>query len=422
MTRSARPPIRLAYITTVASTQWAFLRGQNAFLAARGIELHAIASPGPFLDRLAGRDGVTPHPLAIPRTITPARDLLVLCRLIRLLRRISPDIVHVSTPKAALLGAVAAWIVRVPVRLFLMRGSASEGAEGLRRTLLCTLERLTARLCHQTICVSPSLLEFCRRAGILDPGEGIVAANGMSNGIDAHRFDPSQVAPDPDSALPPAHRELADSRNVVIGFVGRLARDKGIEEIAAAWSAIRDQHPRTRLLLVGKWETESQVSPSCREMLERDPRVHLPGRVEDVAPWYRLMSIFVFPSHGTEGFPNAPMEAASMRLPVIASRVVGNIDAVHHGVTGQLIPPRDAVALAGALRRYLDSPSLRTTHGSAGRQRVLERFQQEVVWQALFAEYLRLLRARGVAAESGPTERFFQPSAPRVATSDTGLL
>jgi glycosyltransferase involved in cell wall biosynthesis len=123
------------------------------------------------------------------------------------------------------------------------------------------------------------------------------------------------------------------------------------------------------------------------------------------------MDLFLFPSHGTEGFPNAPMEAACMGLPVIASRVVGCVDSVVDGVTGTLVPPRDACALADAIRAYLRDPDLRRRHGQAGRERVLRDFRQEVIWEALYREYVRLLRENGIPVPDDPADPGRRPSA-----------
>jgi glycosyltransferase involved in cell wall biosynthesis len=371
------------HVTTIPLTQWLFLRGQNRFLRERGFEVHAVSSPGEALGLLAERDGVQVHAVPISRVISPLADLVSLARLYALLRRLRPHMVHVSTPKAALLGSIAAWLARVPVRVFFVRGLITEGAAGGRRRLFRALEALTSRLCTRTVCVAPSLLELARREGIVRPGDGWVAANGMSNGLDPARFAPGPVAPGLEGAGP------------VVGFVGRLARDKGVEELAEAWRALRAEFPDARLLLVGPWEAEDAVAAPVRAELEADPRVRVTGLVPDVVPYLRGMSVFAFPSHGTEGFPNAPMEAAAAGLPVVVTRVVGCVDAVQDGVTGTVVPPRDAGALAAALRRYLADPGVRAAHGAAGQARALRDFRNEAIWEALYAEYVRLLRAHG---------------------------
>lgn len=382
------PATRLVHITSIAGTQRVLLRGQNAYMAARGFEVHAVASPDPDLDRLAERDGVVAHPVPITREISPLRDLRSLVRLVVVLRRIRPAIAQVSTPKGALLGAIAAWIARVPVRIFLIRGLLSSGARGRRRALYRGVERLTARLCHRTICVSPSLLEYARDGGIVGPGRGAVLAGGMSNGVDPAHFDPGSVAPAPRPAA------SAGPDGAVIGFVGRLVGDKGLVELNEAWRTLRDEFPTASLLLVGPWEGRDAVPDHVRAEWEADPRVVLTGAVTDVAPYYRAMDLFVFPSY-REGFPNAPMEAACMGLPVVTTTATGCRDAVVDGETGTLVPPRDAGALTEAIRAYLRDPDLRRCRGEAGRARVLRDFRREVIWEALYREYVRLLEAAG---------------------------
>ncbi len=384
--------VKLVHITTIPVTQWAFLRGQNTYMRQQGLEIHALASPGRFLDQLGKRDKVTQHAIYMSRTISPFRDIVSLWNIFRTLKEIQPHIAVVSTPKAALLGSIAAWNARVPIRIFLFRGSITENARGPMRLLFQKLEWLTARLCHQTICVSPSLLQFTRCSRILKSNEGICVANGMSNGIDASRFDPDRVQ---DSG------ELGNALGipqdaVIIGFVGRLALDKGIHELFRAWQRVREEFPQTHMLLVGRCEAENSISARIRQGLQDDPRVHMTGFVRDVVPYYALIDIFAFPSHGTEGFPNGPMEAAAMRLPVIATRTVGCVDAVEHGVTGTLLPPGDSEALTDAIQMYIRDPDLRRRHGQAGRERVLRDFRPEPIWEALYQEYVRLLKEKGL--------------------------
>jgi glycosyltransferase involved in cell wall biosynthesis len=370
----------LAYVTTVPSTQFAFLRGQNAYMAAHGLELHAITSPGEALDKLVRRDGVHAHPVRIARTIRPLRDLIACIHLWLVLRRLRPDIVHLSTPKAALLGALAAKAAGVKTRVFLIRGLSSESAAGLRRSIFLQLERLTARLSTHSICVAPSLLDYARRNGIAQ--DSIVVANGMSNGIDATRFDPGVIGEASEvSELPPRR----------IGFVGRLVRDKGIEELALAWRSIRDDYPDACLILVGRCEEHDPIDDAIKTALEEDDRVVCTGRIEDVRPWMKSMDVFVYPSRGAEGFPNAPMEAAAMECPVVTTSAVGCVDAVVHNATGLIVPPGDSKRLGEALRYYLDNPEVAKEHGRRGRQRVASEFQREPIWEGLLRFYANAL-------------------------------
>jgi len=383
----------MAIVTTIADAQWQFMRGQNRFLADAGFELHGIASPGERLQELADRDDIEVHAVAMSREIKPLTDLAALARMIRTLRRLRPDVLHVSTPKAALLGSIAGWLTGVPVRVFLVRGLITDGAQGLRKHLLRAAEALTVRLCHASYFTSRSLLKFAEDERIIRPGRGEILREGMSNGVDLARFNPQRVRPVNLTPTIPLSGSGERVQGPVIGYVGRLGRDKGLDLLWRAWQRLRVEFPTARLLIVGGWEQERPVDPATRQALEDDDRVILAGRVEDVAPYYQAMSVFAFPSR-REGFPNAPMEAAAMEVPVVATDAVGSRDAVMHDVTGRLTPPGDSEAFAEAIAAYLRNPALAQQHGLAGRRRVQQDFQQLPIWQALVNELDRLLAGR----------------------------
>jgi len=389
--------IKLVHVTTIPTTQLMFFRGQVQFMKSHGFEVYAVSSPGKELEEVAVRDGIAVHPIPISRKISPFRDLLSVWRLLRLFRKIKPDIVHLSTPKAALLGAIASAMARVPIRIFYIRGSITENARGLRKVLYRACERLISKRCHLAIAVSPSLLDYVRSEGIVKEGRGRVMHHGMSNGVDGSRFDPER------EGLREEARGIREGLGIpdgkiggrVITFIGRLACDKGIEDLWSAWSVLREEHKDLHLLVIGRREENTPVVNRIMNELHRDPSAHYIGFVGDTVPYYAASDLVVFPSHGTEGFPNVPMEAAAMRLPVIATRVVGCVDAVIDGVTGILVPPRDPKSLVGAVNKLLHDQQLRDRMGKAGRKRVLRDFRSEDIWEALYREYTRLLRAAG---------------------------
>lgn len=367
--------MRLLHVATIPETHWCFLRGQNTFMRERGFEVHVACRGGPLLEQIAIRDGVAVHAVPMSRKIQPVQDLVALVHLVRLCRRIKPDIVHLSTPKAALLGAIAATVVGVPVRVFVARGSISDSPRGIARWLNRLAEMLTAFLCHETIAVSPSLLEFLRTRGIVGKKRGRVIANGMSNGV-------AKVA----CSSTASHDNGDGGCGSTIGFVGRLGKEKGIAYLAAAWAQIRELHPDATLLLVGSWDADDNVSEQLKRFFETDTRVKNLGYVADVQAVYRRMSVLVFPSR-REGFPNAPMEAAAMGVPTVGFHAVGTSDAVVDGVTGVLVEYGDTGGLVSGIQRYLLDEGLRKTHGRAARQRVEKDFQPEPIWQELARLY-----------------------------------
>ncbi|MGC8908852.1 MAG: glycosyltransferase family 4 protein [Desulfomonilaceae bacterium] len=388
--------IRLVHVTTTAETQWAFLKGQNLFLAAKGFQVHAAASPDPTLEMLAKRDGAVVHPVPMAPGKLSFHDAASLVGLLRVMLRIKPHIAHVSTPKAAFLGALAARLARVPIRIYFIRGLHTEGQTGLRRTFYRFAERVTARLCNAWICVSPSLLRYARAQGILSEHQGFVPGHGMSNGVDVTHFHPVNAARRHDLgrlreslSIPPAAP--------VIGYVGRLVKDKGICDLAEAWREIRVSKPAAHLLLVGAWRAGPEAVPDdIRTFLETDRRVHCVGHVPDPAPYYAIMSVLAFPSHGTEGFPNAPMEAAAMEVPSVVTDVVGCVDAVIDGVTGAVVPRGNVAEFTQAITTYLENENLRRGHGVAARHRAEAHYRPDIVWKALYDEYVRLLEEHGL--------------------------
>jgi glycosyltransferase involved in cell wall biosynthesis len=381
---------RLVLITTVPMT-FGFFRGQIGFLKGKGFDIRGVSSPAALLDEVAAREHIPCTGIEMPRSISPLRDVIALARLTRLLVRIGATIVHAHTPKGGLLGMLAARLARVPVRVYHVHGMPYMTARGWRRVLLRWTERLACAQAHQVLCVSDSI----RRIAVSDRicrGDRIkVLAGGSINGVDAlERFAPER------------HRQARHAIRcrtgiprdaLVIGFVGRLVRDKGVVELAAAWQRLRDELPLLHLLVVGPFESRDAVPPPVAHLLRTDPRVHLAGEVGDTAPWYAAMDVICLPTY-REGLPVVPLEAAAMGLPVVATRIPGCIEAIEDGVTGTLIPPCDPAALVVALRGYLTDAARRRAHGAAGRRRALDRFAPQSLWAAQLEEYRRLLAAR----------------------------
>lgn len=377
---------RLAHILTVPQTAATFLRGQLRWMRERGFEVTVITSPGPRLEELAVQEGVDWRVVAMTRTISPLRDLGAIAQMTRVLRELQPDIVHAHTPKAGLVGMLAAHHCDVPWKVYHLHGLRNETVHGARRLVLASAERLTCRLADRVLCVSPSLRAAALEQRLVTPDRCSVPASGSINGLPLSEFDPAAARSRYRARV---RREWGIPANArCLGFVGRLVRDKGICELHAAWQLLRRMFPDLYLLLVGPWEAEDPVPPHVRMDLQSDPRVRLIGLDWHIVPYYAAMDVFVLPTH-REGLGNVLLEAAAMELPIVTCRVTGCVDAVRDGATAQLIPPRDGRALADAVTNYLENPTMAETHGRAGRRYVRDHFRPLRVWQGIEQEYRR---------------------------------
>ncbi len=372
------------HITTVPKSL-RFIQGQVEFMRARGVRLTCLTSPGPEIKDFTAQTDVPVHTLEMPRKISPLNDLRTLFSMTRMIRHIAPDIVHAHTPKGGLLGMLAATLAAHPARLYHMRGLPLMTATGAKRTLLTTTERISCACAHHTLCVSHSLRDVALSLGLADPEHIHVMAGGSGQGVDAlGRFDPEKLPAGTRDEVRARHGIPKDA--VVIGFVGRLVRDKGITELVEAWRVLMAKDPRLHLLCVGDFEPRDPVPEAVRRWLEQAPRTHLVGWSEDTPAYYAAMDLVTLPTY-REGFPNVPLEAAAMRLPVVATQIPGCVDAVQDGVTGVLVPARDAGALEQALWRYVSDATLRHGHGEAARERIVDAFLPEQIFEGIYQVY-----------------------------------
>lgn len=416
MTVSSTAP-RLVYITTHGSSAFALMRGQLSLMKERGFDVIVIASPSEELDRAAAREGVRAIGVEMEREINPLGDLRAVWELVALLKELQPDIVNAGTPKAGLLGMLAALIARVPARIYTLRGLRLETTRGLKSVLLNTTERMAAMCSQKVICVSHSLRDAFVQRGLAPLKKCVVLGGGSSNGVHVRRF---QLTAEQHQQAAVIREQLQIPNDVpVIGFVGRLTRDKGIVELFQAFEHLRVEIPDLHLLLVGDFEIGDPVPQSTVQHLREHPAVRVTGFVPSTELYYDLMQVLAFPSY-REGFPNVPLEAAAAGLPVVGFAATGTIDAVQDGVTGKLVPIGDVVGLTEALRGYLRDDLLRFRHGDAGRQRVARDFRNETIWNALYDLYCEVLPAERrphLASQTLP----MPPAAPLTATTRTSF-
>jgi glycosyltransferase involved in cell wall biosynthesis len=359
------------------------LRGRLRALQQAGFEVTLACSPGDLLIVTARDEGVAFSSIPMHRGIAPLADLRAFVSIFLLLRRLRPAITDFSTPKAGLLGNLAAWMLGVPHRVYTLRGLKLESTRGIKRRVLLWSERIAAACAHRVLCNSASLRAEARALRIAGEGKLCTLGEGSSNGVDTDRFSPGHSS---------IRRDLGIAEeDMVLGFVGRLTRDKGIPELMEAFELILEKSPHCRLLLVGWFdESEDALSSSWQRRIFDHARVYYTGYVADTAPYYRAMDLLILPTH-REGFPNVALEAAASGLPIVTTESTGARDAVLPELTGLLIPPQYPKAIAEAALTLIHDEEKRRRMGIAARAWVLEKFAQEKVLRLAVEFYREML-------------------------------
>lgn len=389
--------IRLIHMTTVPESL-GFFTGQVQYMKTQGIDVRVLSSPGTYLEKFAIQENIPSYAVEMARRITPLRDLLSVIQIWFHFRKVNPTIVHAHTPKGGLLGMIGSWLAQTPVRIYHIHGLPVVTATGYKRLLLRVSELVSCRLAHQVLCVSESVRNVAIKEKFVPAEKVKVLGHGSINGIDAEkRFNPARNREMNRSAT--RKRYNIPQNAPVIGFVGRIVKDKGIVELAEAWKILRETFPQAHLIMCGTFEPQDPIPPDVEAFLHNDERIHLPGFIDDMPAVYQAMDIFVLPSY-REGFPIAPLEASAMSIPIVATRIPGCVDAIKDGVTGTLVPPYDSMSLAKAIEYYLNNPKLAFEHAKAARERVLSEFTQEGLWTAQFEEYKRLLNEKGLTNDN----------------------
>ncbi len=386
----SEPRSRVLYAVTVPISALKLLRGQLAFMA-RYHDVQLVTSPGAEVETVTKREGVEAHLVPMAREISLIEDIRSLFGLYLKFRSLKPQISNVSTPKAGLLGGLAAVLTRVPARIYTLRGLRLETSSGFKRRLLWWVEWLACQCAHKVVCVSPSLQQTVIEMRLTSASKTVVLGMGSSNGVNVEQF---YATPERLERAKTLRSELGITANApVIGFVGRFTKDKGIEELINAFDDLKTKIPDAILLLLGDFEEGDPVNLETQARIKAGQGIVWAGFVNNPADYYHVFDVFALPTY-REGFPNVPLEAAAAGKPVIATDATGARDSVRDGVTGFIVPVGNVPALANALIRVLSSSEMAQKLGEAGREWVTKEFQPERIWSALDKLYSNLLEER----------------------------
>lgn len=378
---------KLIRITTIPSSLRTLLKGQHRFMSDH-YEVIGIASQNDSLIEVRQNEGIRTYAVEMTRTITPLNDLKAVIKLYRIFKKEQPFIVHTHTPKAGTVGMLAAKLAGVPHRLHTIAGLPLLEAKGNKRKLLNAVEKFTYKCATLILPNSFGLERIILEENFTKPNKLKVIGNGSSNGIDTKHYDVALVSELKKQKL---KQELNISKNdIVFIFIGRIVKDKGINELVSAFNTLSKTNNNCKLLLVGSRENHlDPLLPETEQLIKENPQIIATGVQKDIRPYVAVSHVLAFPSY-REGFPNVVLQCSCMELPCIVSDINGCNEIIEHEVNGLIIPVKQTEALKEAMQFMIDHPDKRNEMIQHSRSRILERYKQEYVWNEILTLYQSL--------------------------------
>lgn len=365
------------FLVTTIPNSLNFFSGQYHFLK-NDFDLTAISSVKNTLEEFGKTQGIKVHFIPMVRNISLFKDFYCLFCFILYFYKERPYIVHGNTPKGSLLSMLAAWMTKVPVRVYMCHGLRYQGFTGFKRKLLMFMEKVSCYCATDILCVSKGVNQFLHEDKITNK-KTVVIWNGSVKGIDVERFNPHK-AYDKEGL----RKQLGiNEGDYVLSFIGRINNDKGINELVEAFCILQKKHPMMKLLLVGRMDIEENpISDKVRNTINKNDGIIATGRQSDVPAFLSITDLFVFPSY-REGFGLSLMEAGAMGVPAIASDIIGCNEVIINEETGLLIPPHSSSAIVAAVDRVFNDRALYEKFHVNCRDSIVGRYEQN----KLFGQY-----------------------------------
>lgn len=356
-----------------------FLGGQFEYFRELGYELDVVCSASPYLAPYARQHNFGYREIPILRSINPIQDFKSIRQICRYIKDRQVGIVVGHTPKGGLLSMVAAWLMRVPKRVYFRHGLVYQTSSGLKRFILMSVDRLASLLATKIVCVSPSVLEQSIKDKLSSAHKQIVLGKGTCSGVDTQgKFNPQNINPEKMSLL--KQKWGIDDSDWIVGYTGRLVRDKGIMELVDAFDLVKANNPRLKLLLVGMFEERDALPQEVQNRIKNDPQiVWTDFQNEDMEYFYAMMNVYVLMSY-REGFPTGTLEAQSMGVPVVTTRVTGCCDSIVEGETGTFVS-REPEELGKVIKAMFEGEI--TFSAERTRLWVIDNFDNLRVWEEI---------------------------------------
>ena len=378
---------KLVRITTVPMSLNKLLEDQLSFMNSH-YKVIAVSSDKEKLVEVGKKEGVETFHLEMTRKITPLKDCLAVWKLYKYLKSEKPHVVHTHTPKAGIVGMLAAKLAGVQHRLHTVAGLPLLETTGIKRQILNAVETLTYSCATKVYPNSKGLEGIIVENKFTRADKLKIIANGSSNGIDTSYFNPELI---PLSKRKKLKTELnINDEDFVFVFVGRVVGDKGINELVSAFKKISKTYINSKLLLVGPLENDlDPLSPITLKTIEINKQIISVGYQEDVRPYFAISNALTFPSY-REGFPNVVMQACAMELPCIVTNINGCNEIIINNKNGSVIPVKNAENLYVTMKMYLDNQNHISEMKMGSRARIKEKYERTVVCEALLDEYKNL--------------------------------
>ena len=376
---------KLIRVTTADISLAGLLKGQLRFLNLE-FEVIGLAADTGVLASVGEREGIRMINVPMHREISIWNDLDCLFMLIRVFRKERPFIVHSNTPKGSLLSMMAALVSRVPHRIYTVTGLRYQGDSGFSQWVLKTMERITCLCANKVIPEGKGVKNTLLKDHITRKPLAVIH-NGNINGIDTSFFS-VEACPEPRSFM--RNKLGLGEGDFAFIFIGRIVRDKGMNELAEAMRNLSASHPECKLILVGSFESElDPLLPGNESLYKTSPNVVYVGHQQDVRPYLAAADALVFPSY-REGFPNVVMQAGSMGLPSIVTDINGCNEIIVDKENGRIIPSKDEPGLESMMEWFLDNREEVEKMASGSASMIKDRYEQKDVWDAIMKMYLSL--------------------------------
>ncbi|MPS65206.1 glycosyltransferase family 4 protein [Chryseobacterium sp.] len=357
---------KVLHIVSVSFSLKYFIGNQFIYFSEKGYDFTVSCSPCEDLFEYAEKMNFKTFPVNISRSINPLQDILSIYKLYRFIKKEKFDVVISHSPKGGLIGMLASYFAKTPKRIFFRHGLVFETLTGVKKQLMILVEKLIGFCSHKVVNVSSSIENLAVELKLNDVSKNIILGKGTCNGVNNNLF------------YPRSRTEFKDK--TVVGFVGRMTKDKGITELINSLDYLND-YEDFLLLLIGPFDERDVLDDNIITKIKTHPKIKYLGEVKNTAHYYNQMDIFILPSY-REGFPTVNLEAAASSLPIITTRSTGCIDSIIENETG-IFTEIDSESIAKAIIFYIDNNEERINYGLSGLKFVTENFSESIIYKEI---------------------------------------